>query len=374
MGLSLAGKQPDGTIVKRKKIIGSKAEFPTRRAALQQIASQTIEINQEAVCRGPRTVSELVEHYRSKELVRSSGKTNRTIAVYEQHLRDFVLPRWGSTRLADMRAPVVEAWLGTLSLAPGTKAKTRNIMSSLYQHGMRYSWVTSNPIRLVRQSAKRLEQPAVLSATEIVALLAELPQPSLMIVRLAATTGMRRGEIFGLKWEDIDLKRGLVRIVRSLVDQVAGEPKTTGSRRELPLDSITADALGEWRRQSLFAREEDWIFASPSTLGKQPFWPNTLLVRHIRPAAIRAGIHKPIGWHTFRRSFATLLQSTVGDVKVTQELLGHASPVMTLGTYAQAVTADKRKGQAAVAALLGVNPLNGPEWPAPPDVGPEVRS
>ena len=76
------------------------------------------------------------------------------------------------------------------------------------------------------------------------------------------------------------------------------------------------------------------------------------MVRHVQPAADRAGISKRIGWHTFRHTLATLLQASGAGVKVTQELLRHSSPVMTLGTYAQAVTVDKRDAQDTVAALF----------------------
>jgi integrase len=79
-----------------------------------------------------------------------------------------------------------------------------------------------------------------------------------------------------------------------------------------------------------------------------------LLKRHIKPAAERAGIPKVIGWHTFRRTFATLLQSSGASVKTTQELMRHSSPMMTLGAYAQAVTSDKRQAQSDVAALFVV--------------------
>ena len=69
--------------------------------------------------------------------------------------------------------------------------------------------------------------------------------------------------------------------------------------------------------------------------------------RHIRPAAQRAGITKRIGWHTFRRSFATLLLA----VRVTQDLQ-HSASTLTLGTYAQALGADKRAGQSKIVSLF----------------------
>jgi integrase len=77
-----------------------------------------------------------------------------------------------------------------------------------------------------------------------------------------------------------------------------------------------------------------------------------VLKRHVLPAAERAGITKRLGWHSFRRTLATLLQSSGASVKTTQELLRHSSPVMTMGTYAKAVTADKRNAQDTIAALF----------------------
>jgi len=71
-----------------------------------------------------------------------------------------------------------------------------------------------------------------------------------------------------------------------------------------------------------------------------------------RPAAKRAKIAKHIGWHTFRRTFSTLLKANGEDIKTVQELLRHATVKMTLEVYAQAVTPAKRKAQSKVAGML----------------------
>jgi integrase len=107
-----------------------------------------------------------------------------------------------------------------------------------------------------------------------------------------------------------------------------------------------------WRKQTSYSKDEDWVFASPLALGKKPYWPDAVLKRHVFPAAERAGITKRIGWHSFRRTLATLLQSSGASVKTTQELLRHASPGITMGIYAKAVTADKRQAQETIAALF----------------------
>jgi integrase len=340
-----------GDCTKRKVVVGSKLRFPTKAAAMKQVGSLGLEINSESPASGAtKTVSELIDHYRQTELTDAGNKTARTVAVYEQQLRQYILHRWGGFYIGQVKTVAVEAWLRTLFGAPATKAKTRGVMSSLFQHARRHEWAATNPISLVRQSAIRVKEPEVLTPDEVCGLLGELLEPSKTIVYLAATTGMRRGELFGLKWSDVDLERGQLKVVRSIVDQTVGETKTRGSMRPLPLPDDVVAALRSWRSATNYQKDEDWIFASPQSIGKLPYWPNAVMVRHVQPAADRAGITKRIGWHTFRHTLATLLQASGAGIKVTQELLRHSSPVMTIGTYAQAVTGDKRDAQAIVAA------------------------
>lgn len=189
---------------------------------------------------------------------------------------------------------------------------------------------------------------------------------------LAAVTGMRRGELFGLRWEDLDFERRTITIVRSLVDQIEGKPKTEASRKPLPMSDQLAVALLSWREQTSFAKSRDWVFASPASFGKLPYWPDMILRRHIIPATKRLGIVKRIGWHTFRRTAASLLMSTCSNVKVTQELLRHATSDITLELYAQAVGREKHEAQTSLASLI----LGSPDLVAPngPGVGPETDS
>ena len=113
--------------------------------------------------------------------------------------------------MADVKAVEVEKWLKTLCfkktgipLARGSKAKIRNIMSALYSHAIRWEWADKNPITSVRQSAKRQKVPDILTPEEIVAILSELPDPLRTMIELDAFTGLRRGELIGLRWEDVD--------------------------------------------------------------------------------------------------------------------------------------------------------------------------
>jgi hypothetical protein len=77
--------------------------------------------------------------------------------------------------------------------------------------------------------------------------------------------------------------------------------------------------------------------------------------RHIRPVAKAIGIHKRIGWHTFRHTFGTLLKANGEDVKTVQELLRHANSRITLEVYTQATTSNKRAAQSKVVRMMAPN-------------------
>ena len=106
---------------------------------------------------------------------------------------------------------------------------------------------------------------------------------------------------------------------RGVFHQHVGEMKTEASKQPVALGSGLAEVLMDWRGQTPYNQNGDWIFASSEMQGKQPYWPDSLMRRVIRPAAVRAGITKHIGWHTFRHSLATLLKTNGEDVKTVQE-------------------------------------------------------
>ncbi len=230
----------------------------------------------------------------------------------------------------------MEAWLRSLKYAPTTKSKLRNHMSALFNHAIRHELHTgSNPIASVRQSSKRIIVPDILSLEEIIRLLNEITSPEArMMVLVAASTGLRRSEIAGLKWEDFDDQRLWLSLRRGMVRGQLTKLKTETSRKGIPVPRELAAALSEFRHRSLYRAPEDWVFASATVNGRTPLWPDIIMRNHVRPALRRANILKTVGWHTFRRSFASLLAANVADPKVVQELMRHANMSTTMDLYA----------------------------------------
>jgi integrase len=181
------------------------------------------------------------------------------------------------------------------------------------------------------------------------------------MVSLDMPSGLRRGELAGLRWGDFDFEKLTVAVTRSLVDQHVGKCKTEVSKKLMPLDPYVAEDLLEWYRETSYKAASDYVWTTNSNRagskrGKQPVWLSTVMRHYIQPVARKLGITKRIGWHMFRHTFSTLLNANGEDVKVVQELLRHATARMTLDTYTQALGADKRAAQSKVVGMIRSKP------------------
>jgi integrase len=361
--------QIDGSRKYRKIVVGSVRELKTESEAQSAVDALRLTINEQTPRQQLKEISfgTLVQHYRQHEMPDifyqksqlpgdvaedENRKSYATQDTYEGYLKKWILPRWKSYRLQDVKAVQVEQWLKSLPLAPGSKAKLRNIMSAVYSHAIRWEWATRNPITYVRQSAKRRRIPIVLTIEQIRAFLSNLKEPCLTAVLLDASSGLRVGELLGLKWQDVDFESLEVNVTRSVVKQKITRCKTEASRKPIPLDADLAEALLNWRLQCPYPQAGDWVFASPHKKGKQPYWPGSLFRAHLKPALEAAGIPGNVGWHTLRHTFGTLMKANGEDIKTIQELLRHSNYKVTADIYTQAVTPTKRAAQTKLVKMI----------------------
>ena len=265
--------QLDCTRRRRSAMIGTLHEFPTESSAQKAVAALRANVNAET----PRTQIEaisfqtLAQHYREKEMCVGAGKTFATIRTNEGYLDRWILPRWSSYRLKDVKAVIVEKWLRALPLANGSKAKIRNLMHTIFNHAVRWEWHDRNPITHVRQSAKRQKIPVVLNIEQLKSLLEHLKEPGKTAVLLDILTGLRVNELLALKWSDVDFENLELHVTRSIALQRVGPCKTEASQKPVPLDPELADVLLMWRRRSPYPMDDDWVFASPASKGELPY-------------------------------------------------------------------------------------------------------
>jgi integrase len=159
-----------------------------------------------------------------------------------------------------------------------------------------------------------------------------------------------------LKWKDVDFQTKQTYVTRSIAQNVIGICKTESSQKPVPAHDDLIETLREWQSQTPYQSSESRVFASPASQGRWPYLAQQIMRHHIQLVARKLSITKRIGWHTFRRhTYSTLLRSTGAELKIMQELLRHSTIRLTLDTYAQAVTTEKRNAQEAVVALFSQN-------------------
>jgi integrase len=356
-----ADRGPLGKRIYRRRVIGTVCQYADMESARKSVAGLLTEINTIGLQRRalPMTIAEVCDHFIQRELASDNlWRSYSTKRSYKAYMNRWIVPQWGSVRLSEVRTMEVESWLRRLPLAKSSCAKIRNILSVLFNHACRHQLFDKNPIRLVRQGAKRRATPGVLTPPEIRLLVDNLGLRERTLVLLVASTGLRQSELFGLKWGDINFAQGTMSVTRSIVCGVVGPCKTESSQKPVPVHPIVLEALSKWKEASRYIGADDWVFASTLRRGRKPIWGQAILRKYIRPVAQRVGMQKRFGWHTFRHTFSTLLRSVGTEFKVMQELLRHSSLRSTLDVYTQAISPAKHAAQAAVLALVFPSELN----------------
>lgn len=352
----------DGKRVERGIVVGTQKQLPTRTSARELVKSLYLPINKPTPSRSgcPVTFSDIAEHYCEMELPddqaqASIPKAHSTIATYKRYLARWVLPRWGEHTALTIQPLELETWLkelGRSGLKNQTRAKIRQVMALVYKHAQRVGFLPrteeANPMRFVRQSTASNFEPIIVTPSQAFAIINQLELRLRTLVLVCAATALRISEILALQWNDIDFDNQCIHVRRAYVYGQFGKPKSKASKRPVPLHPVLAAHLLNWRRETPYSRQEDLVFPSLRLNGNNPPSANMLLSDHLRPAAAKIGIVAPprvFGFHTFRRTLASVLVANNYDPKLVQELLRHSNIRTTLDIYAQAITPAKLEAQ-----------------------------
>lgn len=287
-----------------------------------------------------------------------ANRSANTARSYEQTLRLHVLPHVGHLRLDQIDAQRVQQLYAALrrdKTSSSMLARVHTVLRRLLNVAKRQGFIEKSPIDSIE--APRHKRPAAQSLTmeQLQRLLAAARGDRLAaLFILAATTGMRQGELFGLRWTDIDLRHRALSVTHA-IEEVAGkiqlvEPKTATSRRRIELARGAIDAL---ERRRLLAKQEGhgsaYIF--PSITGT-PLRKSNFLRRVYYPLRTAAKIPSTVPFHALRHTAASLLLLQGTSPKVVQELLGHADVRLTLATYSHTLPTLQRQAADALDRLL----------------------
>jgi integrase len=288
-----------------------------------------------------------------------------TKATYATLLRSQVLTDdIASKPLADLKPGHVEQLTVRMrdkGCSPSTIRQTYTVLRSVLETAVRDELLASNPATKVKRPGVPRTEAHYLSIAEVASLLEATKKSRYApLLRLLVATGLRRGEALALRWSDVDLTNGLLR-VRGTVSRVNGhllvsEPKTERSRRDVPLSPTTVALLRSVKVSQAAERlkaasiwvETGLVFTTERGTAVDPR--NAL--RAIRTAAKALGM-SGVGLHTLRHSFATHMLAAGVPLHTVSELLGHSSVAVTGDVYGHVSTEGARSAVERLSATMG---------------------
>ncbi len=335
----------------------------TRKLAAEKLAKAIVDRDGGLVFdAGKMTLGEYLDSWLS-DSVRGTVR----ISTYERHeqiVRLHIKPSLGRVGLKILTPAHVRGLQREkldAGLAPATVRKIHSTLHKALSQAVSDGMVPRNAAD-VKAPQPVPEEMRPLSEHEALALLeAARGEHFEALYVLAITTGLRRGELLGLRWDDADLNRGTLRVGRALVREggryVVGETKTKRGRRQINLTPRTVSALKGHRKKQLeeklrragLYRDEGLVFASG--VGT-PANPENLVKRSFKPLLGKADLPE-IRFHDLRHTCATLLLGRDVHPKFVQELLGHATIAMTMDTYSHYLPSMGGQVAGAMGEALG---------------------
>ncbi len=366
-------RRNDGRWVGEMTIEGRRRKFvygKTRKEVQEKLQVALQEKQQGVVLEGTarQTLGQFLADW-----LENSQKQNvraRTYERYEEIVRLHIDPVLGRHRLQKLSAQHVQAFY-TKKLNEGLSASTvgvfHNVLHKALDMATRWGLVPRNVCDLV--------SPPHAEGFEIQPLTVEQAHKLLTVARghrlealftLALATGMRRGELLALKWQDINFAVGTLQIRRILTrvpskmpgkGYVETEPKTQKSRRSIVIAPFAVEALKQHRSRQLaaklkageFWKDHDYVFCTSIGTNLNP---SKDVLDQLKVLLKKAGLHD-IRFHDLRHSAATLLLTEGVHPKVVQELLGHSNISMTMDVYSHVLPSMQQDAISRLNTALG---------------------
>jgi integrase len=289
--------------------------------------------------------------------------SHKTWEHYAQKLRKHLCSRIGLMPIQKLRPSDLQAVYAAMArdgLADRSRLHLHRIVHSMLKHAVQWGIVVRNVTDMMDAPRVRAHEIEVLSPAQVSTVLTTLRDaPLFPIVALAIASGLRRGELLALRWRDVDLDGGHLRVEQALEETKRGglvfkNPKTRHGRRMVTLPPSTVVVLREhWKAQQEHRLRLGQGKASADTLvfadwDGGPRSPHTL-IHQWRKAMKRAGLIVTL--HSLRHTHASTLIASGLDVLTISRRLGHGSPAITLGVYGHLFKPDDRAAAIMEAAL-----------------------
>ncbi len=295
----------------------------------------------------------------------------KTQARYASISRLYLVPSLGSMRVGTLRPAHIEAALGSWiggkrndrqdgRLSPRSVKHILDTLKSVFRWAVRMGLASGNPADAVtgpRVERREMQTVNVEGFGKLLEVACETDLNAAIIV--AAGTGLRRGELLGLRWSDVDFSTAVLTVNRS-VETVNGElrtkpPKTARSARQHPMAAFVVEALRARKAQQAerrlllgMGRDDDgWVFTRAD---ESPWEPGAFSLHFAR--LIKRHKLPHLRFHDLRHSYATFARAANVDLKTLSELMGHSTISVTANTYMHAVGELQRDASARLDTVL----------------------
>ncbi|MGH9871545.1 MAG: tyrosine-type recombinase/integrase [Pyrinomonadaceae bacterium] len=319
------------------------------------------------------TVNEYLDSW--LETVAANRYSYKTLEGYKGIIAYDARPLIGDFKLSELQPNQVQRIFNAMTargVCSNTQRRLFSVISRAFDAAVAWGWLEANPLSRLKMPRRKAKQVCALSKEETRTFLAVTDKGRhAEYFRLAVVTGMRPGEIGGLRWDDIDFQHCTVSVQRSLawktksVDGWILVPtKTERGRREISIPQSLADALAGLKR-----RQEDVMsktggsyqndgFVFANKWGR-PVYPRQF-VRHVfKVALVRAGLPRTIRLYDLRHTSATLLLRAGEHIKVVSERLGHSAVWITLEIYVHVLPGMQRDAANRMDNLLNSDTKHG---------------
>lgn len=271
--------------------------------------------------------------------MRRAKRNLKTQKDYERTYQLHIEPVFGKKKLDRIKASDIEVWQSDLlvTLSPKRVELCRTVLSSIFKSAMKDEKIGINPVSLADAVGKKtIKDKTPFSMDEMNSIINNIDDQVRCYTICGFFTGMRTGELIGLKWSDIDFENSIISIQRSRKDGGDTIPKTVNSLRDIDMIDSLKPFLVEHRRNN---PNTEYVFSSKS--GKPFYSGNKILDMYWKPVIKKLGIkYRP--QYNMRHTFASMMLSEKEELGWVSFMMGHKDSATTLQEYAQYM--PKKKG------------------------------
>jgi integrase len=300
---------------------------PTRKDAERVLSEKLTEIHQGTYRETPKIAfQEFAELW-----IKNHGEAKlkpSTLSGYTAIIRKLLIPAWAGMPLSDISIGRMQSYVANRRKAVSAKTVCNEIavIKEMFKHAHRWGYIKHNPSEHLERPRVQKTVIEVLSPEEVKKLLAHTGNHYRLAFLTDIMTGLRAGELWGLRWPDIDWASSQIFVQQSLWRGKFQTPKTSYSVRKVDVPDMLLHELRKWKE---VCGNSDLVFPSPE--GK-PSCHNNVVKRYFNPALAKAGL-RHVSFHSLRHTNASIRISVGQNIKYIQSQLGHASIKMTLDIY-----------------------------------------